>query len=695
MAGVMNSIRERAGGVLVGVLVVAFGGLWALQDSGAFDNVGMGRDGRVIGEVNGDPIEGELYQNAITQQTNAFQAQGNDLNGAMRRQLEDQTFNGLVDATLVEQEMERLGVEVTDDEVFDLITGPNPDPLIRQVFGDGQGNVDRAALQQVIDATDANPELLTQLQAIEEQVRRNRRQAKLSALIAASARVSPSEVREAFVRQNRRASAQLVALRYADVPDDEVAVTDDELQDYYRANRDDYDRPATYSVEYIAFDKTPTAADSARALDELRTYTDGLRQADQPLAFAQRNSYNAVQDTSYVGAGALPAELATAIFSNPTVGRVIGPIVAGDQAYVTRITGVQDGGEEAVRARHILLPVGSEAQATALRERIASGEISFADAARQNSVDESNKMRGGELGWFSRGRMVAAFEDAVFSAPQGQVVGPVETPFGQHLILVEGRTTQQVQLAQISRPVEADFQRVQEQAQDFVVFLEEEGDDFAEAAQAQGIAPTEVQVTEEQSQLPGLDLGRDFFRFVRRAGDGDVSDPFDAGESFVVARVTGSTEAGPAPFEEVASQVETAVLLEKKTAVQRARLEGALGRGSLASIAQAAGTDVDEVSDLSMVAGTIPGYGVEPRAVGAAFGLEPGQRSGIIEGDQAVFVVRTTSLTGATDAELTDEVREQLAAQILQQKRQRVLQSWLQGLRDEADIEDYRNDLLG
>ena len=114
MAGVMNSIRERAGGLLVGILVVAFGGLWALQDSGAFDSVGMGRDGRTIGEVDGINLEGELYSRAVEQQLDAYQAQGLDVSGALQRQVEDQVFESLVDNALIEREMDRLGVEVTD-----------------------------------------------------------------------------------------------------------------------------------------------------------------------------------------------------------------------------------------------------------------------------------------------------------------------------------------------------------------------------------------------------------------------------------------------------------------------------------------------------------------------------------------------------------------------------------------------------
>ena len=691
MAGVMNSIRERAGGVLVGVLVVAFGGLWALQDSGAFDNVGQGRDTRIIGEVDGKPIEGELYQNAVTQQTDAYTAQGAVVEGALQRQIEDSVFEQLADAMLVEREMDRLGIEVTNDEVYELITGPNPDPLIAQVFSDGQGGVNRAALQQVVE----DPEFADQLQAIEEQVRRNRRQAKLAALITATVRVNPSQVRDEFVRQQRRGSAQFVALRYAAVPDDQVEVSDRDLQSYYREHRDDYDRPASYAVEYVGFDKTPTAADSSRALGELAQFAVGFRTATDAPAFARRNSFGAEVAPEFLGAGDMPADLASAVFSDLREGRVVGPLVAGDRAVVARITGVREGAEPAVRARHILFPADAADRAREVKGRIASGALTFQAAARQFSTDESNKAQGGNLGWFGRGRMVPEFETAALAAPVGTVVGPVQTSFGQHLILVEDRASEQVELVQITRPVEADFARVVEQAEDFVVNLEEENLDFTEEAQRTGIAPTQIQIQEEQSQVPGLNLGRDFFRFVRGADVGQVSDPFDAGTSFVVARVTGRTEAGPAPFDEVRGQVESALLLERKREIQSQALREALASAStLSTLASATGTTVETASDLSLNGGTLPGYGAEPRAVGAVFGLEPGQRSGVIEGEQAAFVFRTTDLTGGTDAEFTDATRAEVTAQLLQRERQRVLQAWLLGLRKDAEIEDFRNEIL-
>ena len=688
--GVMNSIRERAGGLMVGVLVVAFGGLWALQDSGAFDAVGLGPDGRTIGEVDGVAIEGELYNRALQQQLDAYQQQGLELTPTVQRQIEDRLFDQFVDNAIVEREMDRLGIQVTDDEVFELITGPNPDPLIAQVFPDGNGGVDRAALQQVVE----DPQFAEQLQAIEEQVRRNRRQAKLSALITATTRVTPAEVRAEFVRQNRRANAQLVGLRYAAVPDDQVEVSESDLRDYYRDNIEDFEREASYSVEYVSFDKTPSAADSTRATDELDALVDDFRQAPDPVAFARRHSFGAAVAPEYVGAGDLPPALATAVYRDLEEGRVVGPVVGGGEAYLARITGVREGDATAVRARHILLPVDAEARAEEVRQQIASGELTFAQAARQFSTDPGSRAQGGDLGWFGEGRMVEEFQEAAFNAPIGQVIGPVESQFGQHLILVENRSSAEVELVQISRPVEADFARVLGEAEDFAAFIELEDRDFAEEAAERGKTPTPVEVT-EGGAIPGLEVGRDFFRFLRGADEGQVSEPFDAGDSFVVARLVDRREAGPTPFEEVQGQIEAAVLTERKRAVQAAALrQAAEGGASLSAIASAVGADIETVQDLSMQGGVLPGYGVEPRAVGAIFGLRPGQRSGVIEGDQAAFVVRTTALRGGTEAELTENVREQLAAQLLQRKRSRAVQAWLQGLRDAAEVEDFRTDVL-
>ena len=87
-------------------------------------------------------------------------------------------------------------------------------------------------------------------------------------------------------------------------------------------------------------------------------------------------------------------------------------------------------------ARHIL--VASEAACTDLKEQIAQG-ADFAAVAQEHSQCPSGA-QGGELGTFGPGQMVREFDEVVFSAPVGEVQGPVQTQFGFHLVEVTSRT---------------------------------------------------------------------------------------------------------------------------------------------------------------------------------------------------------------------------------------------------------------
>ncbi|HEX8298228.1 MAG TPA: peptidyl-prolyl cis-trans isomerase [Rubricoccaceae bacterium] len=691
----MNKMRERTSLVLY-VLIGAFGILWVLQDSGYFDAVaGGGGGGTNIATVDGIPVEAELFNNRVEQQVQGYQAQGVDVSNAIRQQIETQTYDELVTNALIEREMDELGIAVTDEEVYDLINGPTPDPLIAQVFSDGQGGINRAQLTEAARSDD--PEILRQLGAIEEQVRRNRRTTKLQALVSAAVRVTDADVDAEFIRRSRTADARVVALRYADVPDTEVEVSDSDLRAYYDAHRDDYERAKTWAVEVVSFDKAPTRADSVRAIGEVRNFARPFAAARDAAAYARQNSFGTDASPAYVSAGDLAPELASAVYSDLRVGRVVGPVVAGDQAVVARITGVRPAASPLVHARHILLPATQGEQARELKARLDAGQISFAQAARQYSVDESNKARGGDLGWFARGRMVGEFDTAVFGAPVGRVVGPVSTQFGLHLILVEGTSNQEAELVQISRPVQANTDAVRERAEDFVVLdIQEEERPFAEAAREKNLTITPLEVQEDQPYVPSLDVGRELVRFLRTAEVGDVSDPFDAGDRFAVVHVVEIKPAGVTPFEEVRDQIETDVSLEKKRAVTTERLAAAVTpTATLAAIGQAVRQTPVALGGLSMNSPAVEGFGNEPRLVGAAFGLQPGQRSGVVEGEGAAFVVQTTALRGGLPAELTAETRTQIREELLQRRRQQVAQAWIKSLRDEAEVEDFRADVLG
>jgi len=88
-------------------------------------------------------------------------------------------------------------------------------------------------------------------------------------------------------------------------------------------------------------------------------------------------------------------------------------------------------------ARHIL--VNDEAFCNELKEKINAGEITFEEAARDNSTCPSG-VRGGALGTFSPGQMVPEFDRVVFNDEVGVVHGPVKTQFGYHLLIITERT---------------------------------------------------------------------------------------------------------------------------------------------------------------------------------------------------------------------------------------------------------------
>lgn len=122
-------------------------------------------------------------------------------------------------------------------------------------------------------------------------------------------------------------------------------------------------------------------------------------------------------------------------------------------------------------ASHIL--VEGEQQANELKSEIEGG-ADFAELASEQSLDGSAE-NGGELGWFGMGRMVPAFEAAVTDAEPGEVVGPVETQFGYHLIKLNDKRESSAPSLEEMRPQIEDQLR-QQQVQDAVAAMREDAD---------------------------------------------------------------------------------------------------------------------------------------------------------------------------------------------------------------------------
>lgn len=690
--GVMNKLRENTG-VVLWILVLSFGGLWMLQDSGVFDVVGNPA-GQNIAIVNGDPISIDDYQNALNAQMEQYQAQsGEPMPPQLLDLARERVFNALVEDRLAQQEMKRLGITVTDQEVYDMVLGQNPHPIIGVYFSDGQGGINRTLLQNFAQ----DPAAREQWIQLEQYLRAERRREKLANLIAASVRVTDQDVADEYNRRNRTVDAEYVALRYAAIPDDSVQITDRDLRRFYDEHRDEFERPRTVRLNYVTLSKAPSSEDTLAIKNELDEVKVRFAEAENDSAFLAQNGSEAPYTGQYYGPDDLSPGLASAIFDNPQAGKIVGPIIDGSEAHVIKIQDVRSAEAPAIRARHILIRAaeGDEAartqarqEAEQIKQQINSG-ASFETMARQHS-DDGSASQGGDLGWFGRGRMVKPFEDAAFSASVGQVVGPVATQFGYHLIQVTDRSNREVKIADYAlriRPNVATLNAIREELDDLQYFSSESGN-FVEEAQSRNLPVQTVEVEADQEFIPGIGNSRALMNFVEEARKGDVSEVIELNDQFIVASAAEVQKAGVRPFESVKAELEPRVRIEKKSEIQRNRLERALHQGGFEGLAERVGQQTQTASNVGFSNPIIAGLGREPKFAGTALGLSEGQVSGVVKGDNAAYVIKTTNVR--EPAPMSAEVSSQIRQQLLNARRAAIMQQWLSSLREDADIDDYR-----
>ena len=690
--GTMNRMRENTG-VVLWVLVISFGGLWVLQDSGVFDTIGTDPLGKVI-IVDGDPITREVYSRQLEAQLEQIRRTNNGSVTPQQLEFErERAYNALVENTLREHVMDDIGVAVSDTEVRELILGENPHWIIRQNFSDGTGGINRALLQNVID----DPAQQQTLIQIEQFIRLDRRQQRFNQLLEAIVRVSDVDARGAWNLEQKRADAEFFLLQYADVSDSLVSVTDRDVSRYYSDNRENYARERLYSIQIASLSRLPASEDTLAIMRELQRLQQGLEEAENDSLFLAQSGSEISWSDNFLGASTLAPEIASVLFEQgdaPQTGDVIGPVIMNGQARLIKVTDTRPAEDTHIRARHILLnDKENPAAIQDIRRRIQAGE-DFAAVAAQMSDDPSSGSNGGDLGWFGPGRMVEPFEDAAFGASIGTLVGPVETDFGLHLIEVNHRATVDVQLAQLAYTIDASvatLNSIQESLEDLAYYAEEEGDFVSEAGR-RNIDIQTLQVQDGQTAIPGFGQSFAMEAFLRNSDVGDISPVIELDEVALVVQVVHIEEAGYEPLETVEIQVKQLALLQKKRDYQVARLQEAYESSGYDGLAGALSVTPQIASGVSFQNPIISGLGRDFHFVGVVLGLEAEEDSGVIEGENGVYVVRVTAVFEPN--EISDEELDNLRADLSREQQTAMLSDWISSLRESAKIEDLRTDLL-
>ena len=703
---IMNRMRESMPVILFGLLI-AF--LITIIFEWGMDYLGMrGGQSNTVGEIEGRKITYQEYSELVKQASENQKSQtGAEPDETQLKQTRQQVWDQLVTQRLVEKEIEKLGLRVSDQEIIDWVRGENPPEDLKRNFIDSTGQFRRDMYDQFLSnpnqfiKNEQDPNYGTKwLADFEKGLRQRRLSEKLQSLLTASLRVGEGEVKRRFADQNIKYNA---AYAFFDpnvfVKDADVTVSDTDVKEFYEKNLDQYKFEATRKLKFVVFNENPSAQDSA---DALKSIQDDYKNAMSGTNFLTlvANRSDKPDSGSWFKHGELSPAIEGALFTSK-VGSIVGPVSEFDGYHLLKILDERKGTGEFVKASHILIPVPNSADS--VQAKVTAAEVAklaksgqdFSALAVKYSKDPSNAQKGGDLGWFGKGRMVPQFEAACFKAKVGEVVGPVRTPFGLHIIRVTGRDARELKVARIISKIAASPQTrsdISERAKDFALNAKES--EFTKEAKAISVEPREADIQEKGGVIPGLGVNESVTKWAFNNKVGSVSEPFTIQNGSAVFTIVESKDAGVRPFDELKESLKPQVLREKKlekTKELAGQFKSKLAQGdsvtkinSLDSRAQ-----VQRANDFTLIGG-VPGVGRDMNFLGGVEALNIGQISSQVGSQRGVYLIQLITKTSFDSTAYKAQV-ETLRTQMLQEKRNRYISEWLTKLKESASIEDHRD----
>ncbi len=695
----ISKIREKTGlivgAVAIGLILFLVGG----DLLGPSSQILGGQD-KDVGEIAGEEISIDAYKQAINEmEANFYLRTGRNPSDREQNAIQQQAWDKMIADVAFSKQFDELGIEVTEQELVDMVQGNNVDPGIQQSFTNPEtGEFDRNRLISYLQNMPQLPqEQQISWQLYEKNLNESRGRLKYEGLLTAADYVTTQEAKQQYEADNTTAEVKYLYVPFYAVSDSAVQVSDQELTSYIQAHPKEFEVDAGRSLQYVTFPIIPSEQDVAQFEEELADLKEELATATNDSTFAAINTDgNAAEAFRRYQTGDLPPTLAENLDSL-TTGAIFDPIKEGEVYRLYKVSEVTEDTVSYAKARHILFQTEGKdqkevrKQAQDVLNQLKDGG-DFAALARQYSEDGSAS-QGGDLGWFSEGRMVEPFENAVFSAnATGLANKLVETEYGYHIIDVTELPTNKIySVATVERelyPSDATRDQAYRKADLFYSqvsnlknFTQQAQNDSLNVQSAEDLLPN-------AENIPGLGEARQIVRWAYNdASVGDVSDEvFELEDAYVVAALTAQREKGAAQLKDVRDQVLAKVQGEKKGEQIVQKLQSL--SGSLDEMATAYGGDatVYTSSDLKLSSNTLPNVGFAPKAVGKAFAMKESQVSDPVITDNGVVVIELQSLTPAPEIADYATYKEQ----VQQQQASRTSFNITEAVEENANIEDKR-----
>jgi peptidyl-prolyl cis-trans isomerase D len=596
----MQAFRNAAKPLMVVVAITFF--LWLVVDlSGITGNTGLLTQ-TDVGKINGRSIDARTYQTVVQQSIDARQRQSPGALGLEDyQQVRDEVWEQFVQNTVLDAEYARRGITVSEDEVVEALRN-SPPPEFREVPEfQTDSQFDMGKYQRWLTSSVAQQ----YLPSLEAQYREQIQRSKLLRVVTADVYLSDAALWERYRDEHEMVKIGLTAIVPRNVvPDSAVSVSDAEIQAYYKAHLDEFERPATAYLSFVALPRLTTAADTAAA----------------------------------------------------------------------------------------------RARADSARAEIAGG-APFADVARRESADSASAAKGGDLGEWTKGQMDAAFDSAAFSLPLHTLSQPVLSQFGFHIIEITSRKRNKAKGRHLLIPIEVTgaHRDLLDAEADSLERLGAEKADPAALDTAARVLKLPIGKTGPVQEGTKVQVGNlvvpDAGVWAFEAKPGATSQVIEAPIAYYIFRLDSLQPAGVPPLGQVRPAVAYQVRGEKKRERARELAKSYEARvtagGSLATVADSMKLPYKEFGPFSRINPPL----TDPIVVGAAFGVEVGQRSGMLDTKEGIYFIKVLEHMKADSAAFLKEL-DKYRAQTINLARQERVRSYLQALRENAKVVDNRKKVL-
>lgn len=700
---VLNKIRQRS---LFLILIIALA-LFSFVLADLFKNSDAltAKSQNIVATINGKDISREDF----LQKVEAAQRQAGP--SATSTQVMNSVWEQEVRQAVMETQYEELGITVEKDQMRDLLktalaTSPE--------FLNEAGLFDENKLNEYIaNLKETSPVGFESWINYEKQVANNGLQQNYFNLVKAGLTGTLAEGELAHKLEGNKVDIKFVQVPYASIPDSIVKVSKSDVSDYISKNKKKYEVEASRDLKFVEFKEEPTIEDEnaikselTKLLNDSVEYNEVIKGNDSITGFLNTtdneafvNSNSDIKfDNRFLFKSNLPTTVADSIY-NLNTGEVYGPYKDNGYFKISKVVAVKQIPDSA-KVRHILIPfigatratpeitrTDAEAKTTAdsIFNVIKSRRSKFVDLLELSSDQVSNE-KNGEIEFAYTASFAPEFKDFSFENKKGDLE-VVKTSFGYHIIEILSQTDKQraVQIGTLARkiePSEATIDKVFRDASSFEVAIDKGDFEAVSKENDFTVRPVNgIKVLDEN--IPGVGNQRPIVRWAFE-DDIEVGDTkrFNIPNGYVIAQLVAKHKEGLMAVDDATASVLPAIRKEKKAEIIRERV---LAK-TLEDLAKAESTSVRSASAINMKTPTISGAGREPLVVGAAFGLNEGETSNLIDGDKGVYMIQVIKVIPAVELD-----NYQAAANRVEQQKSSVVTSKLyNALKEAADIEDNR-----